>query len=220
MTPSIFLIDMDDTLYDEREYINAGYRAVAQELSKQTDIHTDTLYARLIYEHQKYGRYQVFNRLCEFAAIHDPDYHQLVTCYREAPRQLSLYTGAQEALKLLRSIAPVIVITDGAIPMQQAKFKALKLAPLVDDVVYCWQENKPKPSPMSFLGAIKEYRATTEAALIVGDDPYHDGLASNAVGSQFCRVRTGKYSAVNLPGVIANIDLKSFAHLPEYLMNA
>jgi len=56
--------------------------------------------------------------------------------------------------------------------------------------------------------------------MIVGDDPYHDGLAAIALGAKFCRVRTGKYGAVNVPDIKADIDLKSFSQLPEYLANA
>jgi len=197
---SAFLIDLDDTLYDERQFVDEGYRAVAAQIAKHHNCNTQAVFARLSYEHQKYGRARVFNRTLEFFNIESP-ISELVETYRSAPRQLQFYPGVKSVLKRLRERAPVIVVTDGLETMQKAKVDALGLDKYVDGTVFCWAENAPKPDPAAFYKAMQLCERNPREALIIGDDPWHDGMAANSMGINFCRVRTGKYGSIEFPSL-------------------
>ena len=213
-----FLLDLDDTLYAERAYVDAGYAAVAAHLAEQGVADAVSITARLTYEHEKHGRLQVFNRLCRFFDLAETALGEWVEIYRHAPRRLELYPGATKTLEALHQKGGVAIVTDGHVDMQKAKIAALGVDRLVGTVIFPWEIGAPKPDPRGFELALERLGASPSDALLIGDDPYHDGEAARRLGVDFARVRTGRFGAVDPPGLPpAMHDLDSIADLADAL---
>lgn len=199
MSPSCFLLDLDDTLYAEPDYVFSGYRAVAAVLADKHGLGADAVAARLRYEFLKFGRTGAFDRLYKALRIVEPPVRDLVAAYRAHRPEIALYPGAAEAMAALRRVAPVAIVTDGDGAMQRAKVEALGLSSLVDAVVLCWEHAAPKPAPDGFRMAAERMGADPAAAWVIGDDPFHDTAAARALGAKVARVRTGRLATLESP---------------------
>lgn len=219
---SAFLVDLDDTLTAEHDYVLSGYRAVAACLGNETGADAETVLARLRYEFLKFGRIGAFDRLYKHfgwtAGGNAPAIADLVTVYREHEPNLAFYRGAEAALTALRQIAPVAIVTDGAAAMQSRKAKALGLYDKTDAVILCDETGAAKPDPAGYLKALESVGGDAATALVIGDDPFHDLEAARRLGCRAIRVRTGRLSTLDTPAAwTAFEDVAAFANLPGIL---
>src|SRR5436190_6118500 len=198
MTRAVIL-DLDDTLYDERTYVLSGFRAVARDLAaNHPDIGADRLYAGMVAELDAHGRGKVFDRALERLglAVSPSSVQSLVDSYRAHRPDIALWPGVAEALADLRRDFRTAIVTDGLPLMQRRKLDALGVAGLVDEVLVCWEHDAPKPDPECYHEALRRLEATPEDAVVIGDNPQHDMAAARAVGCRAIRVRTGRLAGV------------------------
>lgn len=213
MTPSCFLIDLDDTLYAEVDYVDSGYRAIAPLIAGANGLDAAQVLALLRYEFRKYGRTGAFDRLYKALKITAPAVPDLVAAYRTHAPDIAFYPDADEALARLTTIAPVAIVTDGDGGMQRAKVKALGLESRVNAVVYCWDHHAPKPATQGYLHAASLLGVDPAHAVVVGDDPFHDMIAARALGAEAIRVRTGRLADLDMPAP----DIREYASFAAYV---
>lgn len=199
MTISCFLVDLDDTLYAEVDYVDSGYRAIAPLIAEANAFEASDILAGLRYQFRKYGRTGAFDRLYEALQIKAPPITDLVAAYRAHTPDIAFYPGAEDALAKLTTIAPVAIVTDGDGAMQRRKVEALGLASRVGAIVYCWDHQAPKPMPEGYLRAAALLGADPARAVVVGDDPFHDMAAARTLGASAVRVRTGRLADLDAP---------------------
>ena len=188
---NLFLVDMDDTLFEEADFVLSGLRAAAA-LAAQWGIDPRSAENFLCARFRSAGRAHIFDRLLAAHSI-PPDpakIDALVCAYREHLPSISPYTGALETLSALRSLGRVVVVTDGMESVQRRKFAALGLPALVDSAVYCAGLGHPKPDPAALAGVV---RPGDPAAIFVGDRPDHDLALAAALRIDSVRVRTGRF---------------------------
>lgn len=191
------LIDLDDTLYDERSYVLSGFRAVASEVARRfPQAQAEPLLAHMVAELDAHGRGKVFDRALEHAGVAASPglVSELVQAYREHTPKIALWPGVAETLADLSRDHRLAVVTDGLALMQRRKIEALGLKSLVDEVLVCWEHDAPKPDPVCYLEALRRLGASPEEAVVIGDNPGHDMAAARAIGARSIRVLTGKYA--------------------------
>lgn len=211
------LIDLDDTLFPESAWVDSGLRAAALALAGETGLNTEDVLARLRYEHRRMGRTGAFDRACAWFGISPAPVEAMLEAYRGHAPALRLYPGAAEALEALRARYRLAVVTDGLGRMQRTKAAALRIESRVDEIVFCWdEEGCAKPAPGGFALAAERLGVAPAECLVVGDDPYLDGLAAEAFGAPFCRVLTGRFSDVEA-GPAPALRVQTFAELPGAL---
>lgn len=211
------LIDLDDTLAAEWDFVSGGYRAAAGRLARETGQSESALFNRFVYEHMKYGRRGIIDRVVAATDSSPALTAELVEAYRTHLPRMHFYAGASEALqKLVTAGCRLAVVTDGAVDVQRRKVSALGLAARIPVIVYCMDLNAPKPDPSGFTKAMGLLGANASDTLIVGDDPLHDLVAAERLGIPSCRVRTGRYALVEAE-VKPEGDLPAFSDLPEWL---
>jgi putative hydrolase of the HAD superfamily len=214
------LIDMDDTLYDERDYVLSGFRAVAEAVAGQNPgVDPEAFYADMVAELAAHGRGRVFDAALVRAGIPPEPLRisELVEAYRAHKPTLSLWPGVAETLEGLRRDYRLAVITDGLGVMQQNKAVALALGERVDEVVYCWEQQAPKPDPKCYHQALRALDTDADEAVVIGDRPDHDMAAAAAVGCRSIRVRTGRYAAADSMGFDADATVADFTQTPAVL---
>jgi putative hydrolase of the HAD superfamily len=214
------LLDLDDTLYDERSYVLSGFRAVADEIHGLYP-HADPgeVFDHLVETLDAQGRGKLFDgALLRFRIAATPELvERLVAAYRHHTPDIAFWPGVADTLAELRRSWKLAVVTDGLHAMQARKAQALGLADLVDTVVFCWEHEAPKPDPQGFRLALKRLDVGADAAVVVGDNPIHDMAAARALGAKAIRIRTGRYAALDPPRWRADAEAARFTDTPDAL---
>jgi putative hydrolase of the HAD superfamily len=214
------LIDLDDTLYDERQYVESGFASVAAELARSSGCHAHTIERAMLCELDRSGRGQVFDAvLGEFGLGAEPeDVAMLVEHYRTHQPRLSLFPGVAETLARLRRRYRLAIVTDGLASMQRLKVAALDVERLVDAVVYCWNEKAPKPARGGFVRALGLLDVEAQDAVIIGDAPHADMAAAAVLRIPSIRIRGGRFkTAENSRFAMPVAEVSAFAEIEPAL---
>ncbi len=193
-TYNLFLIDMDDTLYEERDFVLSGFRAVAEHLGRR-GADPEKAWRDLRQRFETTGRERIFDHLlCDYFGerASEADVAECVAVYRHHAPCIALYPRVREVLASLRENGRVVVVTDGLPAVQRSKFLALGLDSLADQLICCW-EHAPKPDPKSLEGVVAPRQKN---ALYIGDDPKRDLPLAAALGIACIRVRTGRFAEI------------------------
>lgn len=184
------VFDLDDTLYPERQFAMAGFRAAARWAQTElglADLHTDM--SRLLDEGHL-GR--LFRLVLEQRKPdHLPEHAEaLIAAYRSShpePGELTLFEDAAKALERYAAHGPIGLITDGSHVMQHKKVRALDLEHRFHSIVYtdALGEGRAyfKPHPRAFeVMQDALARRPGDRMVYVGDNPSKDFVAPNALG--------------------------------------
>lgn len=185
----VLVLDLDDTLYLERDYVISGFRAVAVEVSRRGlgEVEHDLL------ELFETGvRNNTFNLALERNGISPTSelVGELVALYRTHLPKIALLSDAERLLarttELQRSL-----ITDGPAASQQAKIAALGLGSLLNPCIVTAElgKGRSKPDPMAFELVEESTGASGARCVYVGDNPHKDFLAPNRLGWRSVRIR-------------------------------
>lgn len=215
MTTRGLLIDLDDTLYDERTYVRSGFRVVAAEVARRfPHVPADRFFDAMIGELDAHGRGKVFDRALERAELSTHLVPELVQLYREHIPEIALWPGVADTLASLRKDYRLAIVTDGLGVMQRRKVAALGVEPLVDAVLYCWEHESPKPDPGPYAEALRRLDLTPEEAVVIGDNPAHDMAAARALGCRSIRVLGGRFAREE---GAADLTVARFTDVPAVL---
>jgi putative hydrolase of the HAD superfamily len=189
------VLDLDDTLYLERDYVRSGFGAVAEHLAERWGVDADSVRKHLWRRFDSGERGNHFDDL--IAA--DPslrgqvDVNELVEVYRHHVPEIRMLPGVKDLLGALRAAGRRTgVISDGALAGQQAKVDALGVDSLVDGPVVLtdvWGRESWKPHPRAFLHVQEEWDLPGEALVYVGDNPHKDFDAPRDLGWTCVRLR-------------------------------
>jgi len=172
------IFDLDDTLISERDYINSGFKYIAQLLSEKSSKSTDDLYSMLqnlfISSPDK-----VFNRLldCLNIVYTEDDIMELVHAYRNHNPKIHLLEDVVPCIDWLRRNGFKLgIITDGYFESQYKKLQAINAYELFDEIIITDELGREywKPHPKSF--EIMKQRLNVEYGemIYVGDNPTKD----------------------------------------------
>jgi len=175
------VLDVDDTLYLERDYVRSGFLAVGHAIGMKT-------FGELCWSYFEAGiRGNTFD-LAREALNHDPRIWptpKLVTCYREHSPNISLCEDAAQFLRHCQH--PMAIITDGPLASQRAKVTALGLDKRIRPVIYTAEHACPKPSPQAYIMAAGT--SSPQRCAYIADNPAKDFLAPHAMGWKTIRIR-------------------------------
>lgn len=180
--------DLDDTLYDERDYVRSGLAQVAAAFAERFD--TAALDMQWLFDDllAAGGREQIFDRALQHLgiAVEPALVAAMVECYRAQQPQLALFDGVETLLQTLQRDYRLVLVTDGLPLMQRNKVNGLGIADAFEHIVYCWEHDAPKPDSTGYRLAIGDGLA---GAVIIGDNPVNDGQPARELGIPFIRVR-------------------------------
>lgn len=180
------IFDLDDTLYDEKQYVRSGFSAVSKFL----------------------GRADAEKRLWELFLMKKPAIDQYLfeigasdrkseclEIYREHVPQITLIDGVPQMIDaLMRRGIKIGIITDGRPSAQRNKLRALGLGNMVDDAIVTDElggEQFRKPCDISFRIMQRRWRIPFEQIVYVGDNIDKDFQAPSQLGMQCILVNNG-----------------------------
>jgi putative hydrolase of the HAD superfamily len=181
------VFDLDDTLYDEIDYCRSGFTAVADFVSTLPEaLPAERIFGTMWKQFTAGNRKTTFNAaLDELGIGYDGELvRQLVTVYRNHVPQITLPADSKSVLEQLSHQYTLALLTDGFLPAQKLKVKALGIGEYFKCIVYteqlgreCW-----KPSPIGFEKLMADLNAKPEATAYVADNEEKDFIAPNKLG--------------------------------------
>jgi putative hydrolase of the HAD superfamily len=197
------LLDLDDTCFDQREFLAGAFGAVARragELGMDEGRLRDAL-ETIAAAGSDRGR--IIDQALQAVGASVP-VEPLVDAFRSyRPARLSPYPGVIESLGRMRRVAPVGLVTNGEPAGQRAKLAALGLDDAFDVVVFSDELGRSfrKPHPAPFCQALRLLGADPGRSFFIGDHPDRDVAGAQHVGMRAIRVQTGEYAS--RPDVVA-----------------
>ena len=190
--PAVVLLDLDDTLYAERDWLLSGCRAVAGCAEALLGRSAAELYGWLLQRLLTEGRERLFDALLAAHGRCDPALSALlVHVFRSHRPRLTAFADVAPALAAWRARGCGLgLITDGVSCAQHAKLDGLGLRAGFD-LVLCTDDlpgAARKPAPLAFQLALAHFGCAPEQAVYIGDDPSKDFLAPRALGMRTLRI--------------------------------
>jgi putative hydrolase of the HAD superfamily len=190
------LFDLDDTLYDQRQWLDGAWQAVAARAAID-GVDRDRLEDALRdLAADGSDRGHIIDRALARLDQTSISVPALVAAFRShSPAQLDPYAGVLDALADLQARVPLGLISDGDPVIQQAKLDALGLRPFFASVVFSDDHGRAhrKPDPLPFRVALTELGVDATDAVYVGDRPAKDVAGAVGAGLRAVRVRTGEW---------------------------
>lgn len=193
---SAVVFDLDDTLYPEVDYCRSGMLAVAEVLSRQADRPSREIFAALWREFEGGNRQQTFNPILDQLGLDSSEraIRDLIRVYRNHTPGISLPPASRKVLTQMKNMLPLGLLTDGFLPAQRLKVRALKIGRFFKSIVYTEQLGRKfwKPSPAGFERLIESLGVPAEEMAYVGDNPAKDFVAPNQLGMVSIQVQNAQ----------------------------
>ncbi|WP_091378393.1 HAD family hydrolase [Geodermatophilus sp. DSM 45219] len=197
------VVDLDDTLYPQADYLASAAAAVGV-AAGQAGLDGDAVHAALRAELAAGSDAGgTIDRALLAVGVPATSLAELVpplvaAFTQHAPPRLAPYPGAADALRALAAAAPLACLTDGNPAIQAAKVAATGLGRLLPVVVVTdtlGGRAVRKPHPAGLVAVAAELGLPPERLLVIGDRPGKDVAVAAAVGARAIRVRQGEYAA-------------------------
>lgn len=142
-TNTVIVFDLDDTLYNELDYLKSAYQYIALQLEPKE---WKPLYTFMFSLYR--NKENVFEVL---SSKYNIEVQLLVDMYRNHTPEIKLFFGALELFNTIKAKKGKIgIITDGRSKTQTAKIKALGIFDLIDKIVISEDLGTEKPNPKNF----------------------------------------------------------------------
>lgn len=209
------VLDVDDTLYLEREYVRSGFAALEALVWSRWQVAGFAARAWQLFEQGARG--DTFQRVLSAQGIQasPDDLAWLVRCYREHSPQISLLEDARRCLDALPPLF-LAVLTDGPSPSQHAKIHALGLPRWARQLIVTADHGPDwgKPGLHGFRAIEAASGARGPDCVYIADNPLKDFAGPHQLGWQTIRMRRSGGLHAHVPsGDDVGAELASFEQL-------
>lgn len=174
------IFDLDDTLYNEKQYIKSGFQAIAEYLNLKDA-------AGKLWTCFESGSPAIDTYLSEIGKMEKKE--DCVKIYREHMPNIMLKDGVKDnIIELKRKGIKVGIITDGRSIGQRNKIKALGLDEIIEDIIITDElggEQFRKPCDIAFRIMQRKWMIPFEQIMYVGDNMHKDFQAPKQLGMQW-----------------------------------
>ena len=192
----VIVFDLDDTLYDEIDFVKSGFREVSKYLEDKK------YFNFMLKEFLKEGSGKIFDKLIEKFNL-DVSVSKLVEIYRFHFPKISLPKESLELLEFAKNYNTAL-ISDGHYIMQKNKYNALNLN--LDFLVFTDFYHTKKPELKPFLMVMDRF--PNENYIYISDNPKKDFLAPKKLGWKTIRFKNPKGIYKDIPN---NADIEVYS---------
>lgn len=189
---TVVVLDMDDTLFLERDYALSGFAAVDDAVVKTHGLKGFSECAWRLFCAGVRGR--IFDEALKELGVdsQSANVEQLVAVYRSHLPDIKLTEDSFHFLNAARRQGlRIALISDGPFVSQQAKVRALKLETLISPIILtdAFGRDAWKPSSRGYLEVYERLGGSHSNYIYIGDNPSKDFIAPNALGWRTIRMR-------------------------------
>ena len=140
---TVIVFDLDDTLYNELDYLKSAYLEIAKILAP---LNYRELFSTM------FSLYRDKKNVFQYLNNHyDVEISSLIANYRNHQPSIKMFRGALELLESIKKNKGRLgIITDGRINTQMAKIKALQISHIIDYIVISEEIGTEKPNVQNF----------------------------------------------------------------------
>jgi len=190
------LLDLDNTLYDEHEFVKSGFKAVAHQLADKFGLNEELFYSRLCNIFLEHGRKQVFTQVLNYFGIYtDVDLSYALEVYRKHPPRISVFKDVTDVLPVLKKKYRLGLITDGLRLVQENKVKALKIGGYFDATIYS-SDYGSKCCPKPFSVILEKLQIKADESVYVDDNPNKGFAVAKELGIRTIRMLRGENMSI------------------------
>lgn len=190
------VFDLDDTLYNELDYLKSAYKELAERLEPDS---SSQLFSEFFSRYR--NKQNVFEHISEKYGL---PIAELIGEYRNHIPNITPFNGVIELLKAIKSKGGKLgIITDGRSNTQRNKIKALKIDSLIDYVVVSGEIGSEKPSEENYRLIERELDCTVN--YYIGDNIKKDFVTPNRIG----------WKTIGLIDNGLNIHSNAYMHLDD-----
>ena len=186
------IVDLDDTLYSEKEFVFSGFKAVSSYLQKTGIVKIELFdFMWNCFESGKSGK--IFNDALKSENL-EPEKElvaSLVEVYRLHKPNISPFPDAIPFLEKLYNKKMLGLLTDGYLTVQKNKVNALGIEKYFDIIVYTDElgRNFWKPHKAGYEKIMNELSVSGKECLYVGDNPVKDFYSAKKLGWKTIRIK-------------------------------
>lgn len=192
------IFDLDDTLYNEIDYVRSGFRAVAKYLETFLNQKEEEIFYDLM-EIFELDKGNVFNKLIKRYNLENCSEDIILRCidiYRNHYPDIKLSVQTENLLHYLKDRNYKLgIITDGRPQGQKNKIKALDLEKFVDYIIITDElggVSFRKPHTLAYLKMKEYFNVEAEQIVCVADNPAKDFITPNKLGMLTVMVKNKK----------------------------
>lgn len=216
----VLVFDLDDTLYDERNYVESGFRAVAAFCAAEFGWDQAASFNSMVSILKQEGRGKIFDIwLGKNGLISKKLVQRCLHEYRRHTPTIDLFPNAKNLLRKIEGY-PKYVVTDGNKLVQQKKVMALGINSSFRHIfiTHRYGIRNAKPSIHCFEIIKNREGCLWEDMLYVGDNPAKDFVGLNRIGAKTVRVLTGEHRNVKaMAGCDAQITIPDLSYFFQLL---
>lgn len=215
------IFDLDDTLYNELDYVKQAFRHVSNYIENRFHIDSDITYGECMKYLEAEGRGKIFNHIIEDNRL-DEDIRTLVDIYRSTKPQLKVYDDARNTISSLKNCGVKLgIITDGCRTVQHNKINGLNIRDEFDEIIVTDDyENAAKPSTIPYEMIIRKWNVEPSECLYIGDNPRKDFVGARLAGVHTIRIIREMGDNMKLKaeaGYEADKDIYSLEEILQYV---
>ena len=221
------IFDLDDTLYDEIDYCRSGFHAVSRHLAESRKIPAEKIFDAIWQQFTAGNRTKTFSSALEKLgfSFDDTFIAKLIDVYRSHTPEITLPPDSKTVLEQLAGKYVLGLLTDGFLPAQQLKVRALGIEKYFKRIIYTEQLGRQfwKPSPAGFQKLLESLKVQPQNAVYIADNPTKDFLAPNSLGILTVRIirPAGLHRDLSddpsAPASPAKLTIRKIAQLPNLL---
>tara|TARA_B110000027_G_C16121157_1_gene303062 strand:- start:3904 stop:4560 length:657 start_codon:yes stop_codon:yes gene_type:complete len=189
----VIIFDLDDTLIDEKKYVQSGFDFVSREIHHE--FKKKKIEEKLIKIFLKFGRGKVFDIFFD-NLTNKKNINKYIKLYRSHYPNIKLKEEAKNLLKKLKKKNfSIYLLTDGNKLAQRQKINKLNLKKYFKGIFVTHEHGikNMKPSLYCFRKIKKIENVKWSQIIYIGDNPKKDFVNLNSIGATTIRVLTGPF---------------------------
>jgi len=214
------IFDVDNTLYDAKQYYLGAFKEISEYLSKKHEISKQKILNKLmnlwIKKTSMYSR--LFDDVLNAFNLED-ELENVIKIFNNYNGKLKPYPDVIQTLKELKKRNYKLgVVTDGNVERQKRKLGLLGIVDFFYVIVFTKELDNPKPSEIPFQEAINKLKVIPQNSFYVGDNPLIDFEGAKKVGMKTVRLLKGEFKNIAKNEFI-DYEIKEFKELLEVINN-
>ena len=196
----ILIFDLDDTLYDEIEYVKSGFKAVSIYLEEKYSLNQGETLSFMLKSLKDNGRGKIFDHLLShYGFLSKKNLSKCISCYRTHNPSIKIKEQTLSLLISLKKHNKLYIVTDGNKIVQKKKINALNIEHLFKKIfiTHRFGIKNAKPSLHCFQIIKKNENCKWDDIYYIGDNPYKDFANLNIVGANTIRILNCAYKEIN-----------------------
>lgn len=189
---SLFIFDLDNTIYNEEEYLFQAYGAICDHFAGSGRQYDKRSFLKIMLDiYNQEGRDKLFDKFLSRSGLGINNLPECLKILRtfDPERKIKLFPETEKILKnLIDREKKVFVLTNGNPAQQRNKIRSLLWNNLDSKIIFILaNEIEPKPSPAGVVHILEITGIAKEKTIFIGDSPV-DSECAFAGGIQFINI--------------------------------